>query len=31
VTPYIVYYDGDGQLAKRRGDVIKLRPGVSTF
>lgn len=31
VTPYIIYYDGDGQLAKRRGDPIKLRSGVSSF
>lgn len=31
VTPYIVYYDGDGLLAKRRGEAVKLRPGITSI
>jgi len=31
VTPYIVYYDGDGVLAKRRGELVRLRSGVTSI
>lgn len=29
ITPYVIHYDGDGDLKKWRGDVIKLRSGTT--